>query len=267
MKRILVLIVSVIVIAALILFSDIGYLRGLSVSEDLPAETPEAAATEKPVPTAEPEPTPRGTIYLTFDDGPYMFTEELLDVLEEENVKATFFVTDQNDDYISLIAREFEDGHSVGAHSCGHEYREIYKSDDALFADFECIQKIIKEQTGSYTRLYRFPGGSSNTVSAEYCDGIITRAAQRLEKEGFVYFDWDIASGDSDGIRDSERLTENVMEELEESGDGDKIILMHDIYEWTVDAVPEIINRARDKGYIFAALSPDSYVSHFEIAN
>ena len=103
------------------------------------------------------------TIYLTFDDGPGEYTQQLLDTLAKYNVKATFFVTDGNSDYRYLLAKEAAAGHTVAIHSETHDYKYIYSSCDAYFEDLNRMSDIITEQTGKRPKLLRFPGGSSNT--------------------------------------------------------------------------------------------------------
>lgn len=88
-----------------------------------------------------------------------------MDILDAYGVKATFFVTNCNEDYTWCIGEIARRGHSVGIHSATHDYNAIYQSEEAYFADFCRMQEIIFEQTGEYAKLVRFPGGSSNTVS------------------------------------------------------------------------------------------------------
>ena len=107
----------------------------------------------------------RRVVYLTFDDGPGPYTAQLLDVLARYGVKATFFVTALNSDYEDMIGRAYNEGHSIAVHTYSHDYRKIYASEEAFFEDFNAMEDVIYRQTGQYTKLCRFPGGSSNTVS------------------------------------------------------------------------------------------------------
>ena len=160
-----------------------------------------AEQTAKPA-TADP----KKIIYLTFDDGPGKYTEELLKILDDHKVLATFFVTAAYKDYQDLIGKEYNAGHSVGVHTATHEYSEIYASTDAYWADFNKMQDIIQEQTGCRTDIFRFPGGASNTVSANYSKGIMTELARQSAEKGYIYVDWNVTSGDAGDTTDSEVL-------------------------------------------------------------
>ena len=131
-----------------------------------------------------------GTVYLTFDDGPSKYTEELLEILERYDVKVTFFVV--NYGYNDVIGKEYAAGHTVGVHSATHDYHTIYASEEAYFDDLQKMNDIIYAQTGSYTDLIRFPGGSSNTISS-FNPGIMTRLTKAVEERGYQYFDWNVS--------------------------------------------------------------------------
>ena len=205
------------------------------------------------------------TIYLTFDDGPGPYTAQLLDVLSRYGAKATFFVTGNNPDYNDLIGRAFREGHSIGVHSYTHDYSRIYSSEQAFFDDFQATEELIYEQTGSYTKLFRFPGGSSNTVSRNYNYGIMSRLASYMTDMGYVYFDWNVASGDAGETISTNKVIANV-----EDGCSEHVVcvvLQHDIKGFSVDAVASILSWGRSHGYTFKALDESSYGAHHGIAN
>ena len=202
-------------------------------------------------------------IYLTFDDGPSKYTEKLLDVLKKYNVKATFFVVKTG--RVDLIAREAAEGHTVAVHSLTHEYKDIYASEEAYFKDFNAMNEIIKEKTGSYATLLRFPGGSSNTVSRHYCTGIMTRLAEAVQEKGYKYFDWNVSSGDAGGTTSTEQVYKNVINGIK--GRKYSIVLQHDIKGFSVNAVEKIIQWGLEHGYTFLPLTADSPGAHFKIAN
>lgn len=202
------------------------------------------------------------TIYLTFDDGPGPYTQELLDVLAKYNVKATFFVVDTG--YSDLIAKEAAAGHSIGVHSATHEYNTIYSSESAYFNDFNTMQNKIFELTGNRTTLLRFPGGSSNTVS-DFNPGIMTRLTQAVTDMGYQYFDWNVSSGDAGETTDTEQVFRNVIAGVQNYNSS--IVLQHDIKGFSVAAVEKIIVWGLANGYTFLPLSPDSPKAHHGINN
>ena len=205
------------------------------------------------------------TIYLTFDDGPGPYTGQLLDILARYGVKATFFVTGDDPDYNDLIARAYREGHTIGVHTFSHDYYRIYSSDQAFFDDFLATEELIYEQTGTYSKLFRFPGGSSNTVSRNYNYGIMSRLAKTFTDMGYVYFDWNVTSGDAGETSSTYRVIENVAAGCSENTVN--VVLQHDIKGFSVDAVASIINWGRNHGYTFKALDETSFTAHHEIAN
>jgi len=212
----------------------------------------------------EPE-VKQGTIYLTFDDGPGQYTEDILKVLKQYNVKATFFVTNQFPKYRHLIKQEHEEGHSIGIHTYSHKWA-IYKSVDAYLEDYTKIEDIVYNEIGMRPKIFRFPGGSSNTVSKNYKKGIMTELASVMTEKGYIYFDWTFDSGDTDKKNNSKKaIITNFKKNLK--GDGEYIVLMHDIKKNTFEALPEIIEYATSKGYKFAALTETSPTEHLNIAN
>ena len=212
----------------------------------------------------QPDPSDPGSkiIYLTFDDGPSKHTERLLSILAEYNVKATFFVV--NYGHRDMIGKEAAAGHSVGVHSLTHEYRTIYASEEAYFADLQAMNEIVKAQTGSYSTLIRFPGGSSNTVS-RFNPGIMTRLTQAVTDAGYQYFDWNVSSGDAGLTTVSDEVYQNVIKGVK--GRNVSVVLMHDSKGYTVDAVERIIQWGLANGYTFLPLTPSSPTAHHHLNN
>ena len=207
----------------------------------------------------------RGTIYLTFDDGPGIYTDALLDVLARYNVKATFFVTGAGDD--ATILREYQEGHAIALHTWSHDYSYIYSSIDNYFADLNMIQERVKNITGEESHLIRFPGGSSNTVSTRYDGGsrIMTRLAREVERRGYTYFDWNVSSNDAGGARTTDDVFWSVVNNLHEGGSS--VVLQHDIKGFSVDAVEGIIQYGLANGYVFEKLDSSSFTAHHGINN
>lgn len=203
-------------------------------------------------------------IYLTFDDGPGAYTEQLLDVLAEYNVKATFFVTAANADYQWLIGKASREGHGIGLHTYSHKYDSIYASEDAYFDDLDQMQAVVEEETGQRTTMIRFPGGSSNTVS-KFNPGIMTKLAQDVTDMGYQYYDWNVLSGDAGETTDTETVAQNVIDGV--SGRRVSIVLQHDIKSFSVDAVEKIIVWGLSNDYTFLPLTPESPTAHHGINN
>lgn len=178
-------------------------------------------------------------VYLTFDDGPSSNTSEILEVLDKYEVKATFFVVGKEDEAAKQMLSEIaKAGHSIGMHSYSHKYGEIYGSKEAFLEDYQRIHDYIEEYAGIDSRIYRFPGGTSNSVSnipmGEFVD--------LLEEDGVFVFDWNISSKDAGGTAlSAQQIVKNCLEGIESKEN--VIILMHDAAQkdTTVEALPMII--------------------------
>lgn len=193
-----------------------------------------------------------GVVYLTFDDGPSSnITPQILDILKEKGVKATFFVLDYGQNTEHLIKRIVEEGHSIAIHGGSHDYAVVYSSADSYLNGLDYMKEKIKNTTGVETKTIRFPGGSSNTVSRKYCEGVMSTLVRETLKRGYRYFDWNVASGDSGGVKTSEGVYNNVTQGLKNTRSN--VVLMHDFSgnQKTVDALPGIIDFAKQNGYTF----------------
>ncbi|MBQ9719692.1 MAG: polysaccharide deacetylase, partial [Oscillospiraceae bacterium] len=218
------------------------------------------------VPLRNPDTVEPGgkVIYLTFDDGPGPYTDRLLDILGRYNVKATFFVTCRYPDNFDCIGRAFREGHSIGVHSASHNYFAIYASEAAFFEDFDAVEDLIYEQTGCYTRLCRFHGGSSNMVS-RFNRGIMSRLTQALSDMGYQYFDWNVSSGDAGETTSTAQVTANIMNGC--AGQRVSVVLQHDLTDFSVAAVEQVLVWGLNNGYTFAPLDETSPPAHHSVAN
>ena len=195
---------------------------------------------------------PNKTAYLTFDDGPSGNTDIILQTLQEENVKATFFVVGtDNADNLARLRRIVQEGHTIGMHSYSHSYKKIYASVEAFLKDMYQVFNLIKDTTGVTPTCFRFPGGSINS----YNKAVYKDIKAEMIRRGFVPYDWNVSSGDASTTKYTpEQLTGYVL-----NGIGSKsriIVLMHDSSskENTAQAVRQIIIGIREKGFIFAPL-------------
>jgi peptidoglycan/xylan/chitin deacetylase (PgdA/CDA1 family) len=196
-------------------------------------------------------------IYLTFDDGPSIYTAQILDILAEYGVKATFFVVGRTDEAsLAAYRRIVDEGHTLGMHSYSHRYYEIYRSVADFSKDLQKLQELLYETTGVWSRYYRFPGGSSNTVSRVDMQELI----DYLGEQDIAYFDWNVSSGDaaSGGIS-SQRIISNCLYGLSDKSEA--MILLHDLGDKhsTVVALPSVIEGIMAQGdVVFLPIGDDT---------
>ncbi len=162
-------------------------------------------------------------VYLTFDDGPSSNTETVLNILKENDIKATFFVVNTDvEAHQYLYKRIVDEGHTLGIHTYSHQYTKIYSSVESYLEDFNKIFTKVYELTGVKPTVFRFPGGSINT----YNQHIYTEIISEMLRRGFTYYDWNVSSGDAGITYTSQDIRRAVV-----NGVGDKeksIVLMHD---------------------------------------
>lgn len=198
-----------------------------------------------------------GKIYLTFDDGSSYLTNQILDILKEENVKATFFIVSANE----ITKRAYNEGHAIALHSNTHNYGYIYSSVDNYFNDLNAVSNSVYNVTGVRAKIIRFPGGSSNVISRNYKQGIMTYLTAEVLNRGYLYFDWNIDSNDAGSdIYNSENIYYNVVNNLSHSKTN--IVLMHDSagHGATVNALRNIIQYGKTYGYIFDVITENTPV-------
>jgi peptidoglycan/xylan/chitin deacetylase (PgdA/CDA1 family) len=219
-------------------------------------------AASQVIPDSEVYDGPR--VYLTFDDGPSSNTDAILDVLAAHNVKATFFVVMQTDDKsIARYNRIIEEGHTLGMHSASHVYSQVYASMDSYVSDVTTLRDYLLSVTGIKPTIYRFPGGSSNTVS----DVPIPDCIEYLDEQGITYFDWNVASGDADRVTVSaSTITSNVIKGI--TGKDMSVVLLHDAAakKNTVDALDAILTYCEENGYNVLPITDGTEGLHHRIS-
>lgn len=230
--------------------------------------TTTAPAASSPSPTT-PQKTPdlsAKTIYLTFDDGPSPRTPEVLRILKQYGVKATFFVINGGK-YNKYMKDIVADGHTIALHSYSHDYKKIYSSESAYFADLQQISDLVYEQTGVRSHIVRFPGGSSNTVSRKYNRGIMGRLTSQMADKGYTYFDWNLSSGDANGNSIPKATIVNNCRKIPSKQT--VVVLMHDAgpKKTTVEALPEVIAYYKAAGCKFGTLSESTPTVHQRVLN
>ena len=194
-------------------------------------------------------------VFLTFDDGPSTsVTPYILDLLKQENIKATFFVlgvkAEANPD---VLKREYEEGHFIGNHGYSHKYKEIYSSSQAVLDEYNKANQIIRDAIGNqnYNSLvFRFPGGSSG---GPYHD-LKQQAKELLKQNGIASLDWNALTNDAAGASSKEKIMQSFYDTVE--GKNSVVLLMHDAADkiLTYECLPEMIKYFRDNGYTFQNL-------------
>lgn len=185
-------------------------------------------------------------VYLTFDDGPSIYTGQILDILAANGVKATFFVIGKDETYYEYYKRIVDEGHTIGMHSYSHVYQDFYKSEKAFGDELEKLNDLIYEVTGTKSTIFRFPGGSSNSVAPLPIQNYIAY----LNEHNINYYDWNALSGDAvtTGLA-SDQLVNNIMHDVEKNQDS--VVLMHDLQTThnTVESLQLLIDTLKSEGY------------------
>lgn len=196
--------------------------------------------------------TDKKVAYLTFDDGPSNNTHQILDILKQNNIKATFFVLgSQVEIFPETTNRIYNEGHYIANHGYSHKYSEIYQSPEQVLNEFnQCNQIVAKTiNVPEYnSHLFRFPGGS---VGGKYAE-LKKQAITLLEQNDILHVDWNSLTGDSEKVNPTE---EYLMDNLQKTTEGKNslVILMHDAQakKITAETLPKVIEYLQQQGYSF----------------
>lgn len=199
-------------------------------------------------------------IYLTFDDGPSILTDKILDILKTNNVKATFFlIGNQIKEEEPTVKRIYNEGHTIGLHTYTHKDGKIYSSNSVFIKEMNDTRDEINRVVGIKPNIIRFPGGSRNHLNKNML--------RKLHELNYEVYDWNVVT--SDGIRAS-TPPEKIFKEA--TGDKDKpnpiILLMHCDYmhKNTCKALPRIIKFYKDNGYEFKVITDHTPELYFPIS-
>ena len=196
------------------------------------------------------------TCYLTFDDGPSSVTDQILDTLKAENIKATFFMLGSNVDARPDTARRvYEEGHSIGNHSYSHDYAKLYTADNCMAnfrSEVQQTRDAINAAIGveNPNRLFRFPGGAMSYTKNKQAQKEI------LVEEGFRHIDWNCLNGDSEKQSPSAEYLMNSIQKTSYNKE-DIVVLMHDApaKKITAQTLPQVIAYLREQGYEFRPIT------------
>ncbi len=209
---------------------------------------------EKDKKRVEEEAQGKKVIYLTFDDGPSKYTQEVLNILKQENIKATFFVIGSHaEQFQSLIKSEKQYGHYVGLHSMTHDYRKLYTQGNFL-SEMKEVQQILQRVIHENPMLCRPPYGSK--------PGLTQDLRNQVAEAGLKIWDWTIDSLDwkYNKVPLEESVPKIVENVISQANNDKEIVLMHDIHPQSIKALPEIIKQLKIKGYIFRAYSEKEHM-------
>lgn len=191
-------------------------------------------------------------VFLTFDDGPSKtVTTRILDILKQENVKATFFVLGSRVDlYPNIVKRQYDEGHFIASHGYSHVYTQIYESPQSVLDEYNKTLTSIRNAIGTQEynpHLFRFPGGYTGGKYAQ----IKEQAAQLLEQNSVLHVDWNALTADSAGATTANEFIAELEKTVPE--DNSVVVLMHDngTKKVTAEALPDIIQYFRDRGFEF----------------
>jgi peptidoglycan/xylan/chitin deacetylase (PgdA/CDA1 family) len=175
-------------------------------------------------------------VALTFDDGPGKYTDELLDVLDEHDAKATFYVLGSNiDNFEDTVERMAEDGHEVGNHTWDHDDLATLSADQ-IKDDLERTDRAIADVTGEKPATMRPPYGSLSDTAREAIHHPILL--------------WDVDTLDWQH-RDSDKILDITLDETDQGS----VVLFHDIHESSVDAIPDVLDELAEQDYEFVTVT------------
>lgn len=197
--------------------------------------------------------------YLTFDDGPYYLTNEVLSILKENKIKATFFTIGYNKDICfdnknescaDTYKKIVDNGHTIANHTYSHAiFYGLYNSVDSFMNEVKKQEELIESRTGVKTNIVRFPGGSPTAGYLK--DGIIGE----LRNNGYGWVDWTAQDGDGGYLPSTSQAWYNLQSSINEPIE---VILFHDYSYITVSILPDVINYLEDNNYILLPLFYDS---------
>lgn len=200
------------------------------------------------------------TVYLTFDDGPtYIITDKLLDVLKENNVKATFFVVGKEiEGKENILRRIYNEGHGIGLHTYSHNFKTIYSNEETFIDEMKKVRDKIKEVVNISPSIIRFPGGSSKRLTENLLS--------ELHKESFKIYDWNVDTFDGANPNlPTNKLVQNAKKYKDSYSR--LIVLLHCNFnnKNTVNALPHIIRYYKDLGYEFKVIDNATEEYYYKI--
>ena len=190
--------------------------------------------------------------YLTFDDGPTTaVTPKILDILKEEDIKATFFVIGKYvESHPEIVKRAYEEGHYIANHGYDHNNTNLYKSSESFIEEVKKTDSAIGNAIGveNYcARVFRFPNGFMSSQNKTKKKEAVTL----LEKMNYTYIDWNCLNNDSIQKYSDIQLLNNLKKSAENKNT--LVVLMHDTKDVNDSSLvlKDSISYLRDQGYEF----------------
>lgn len=264
-KRILSLALFIVIILAFWLLAQMLFSRHMEavrVEEERIAEEEKKAAEEERIQTKLKTGDIRGPenlkiVFLTFDDGPNENSNQVLDILKANDVKATFFTNGrEGEEYESIYKRIVDEGHTLGNHTWSHDY-SVYDDPDTFYEDVEKLSNYQKEVTGEDpSMVFRFPGGSPNANQEDI---------DLITQKGYNYYDWNVQFGD--GLS-NEVTKDQAFQEIIDGvhGQSVSIVLAHSenpMKTGGLEALDDVIKQLKSEGYRFMALDASYELPRF----
>ena len=208
--------------------------------------------------------TKKKIAYLTFDDGPYYNTYNVLKILKENHVKATFFTTNVNGDHCydnskyechKLYKEYAKANHTIANHTYTHGWnRGLYSSVNSFMDAIKKQENLIKSETGITPNIARFPGGSSTPGNTKG-----KQMKKALLEAGYGWVDWTASDGDGGSLSSTDQAWKNFTGTI---NDKIEVVLFHDYDKKTTAILPKVIKYLREKNYILLPLFYDSVMIH-----
>lgn len=198
-----------------------------------------------------PVPIPEKIAYITIDDGPSKYTNQILNILKENDVKATFFMIERNMlNHKKEVIDVVEQGHSVGFHSVTHDINKLYKTPQATLDEFNTCNRTYYDITGYESKLIRLPYGSKPYMPQE--------SHEILDKNGYIIWDWNLDTQDWRATTDN--IVSNVLYYARDKRN--LVLLMHE-KEQTVNALDPMIKVLKERGYTIMPITEKTEPRNF----
>ncbi|MGO1042068.1 polysaccharide deacetylase family protein [Clostridioides difficile] len=198
-----------------------------------------------------PGATSEKVAYITIDDGPSKYTNALLDILKENDVKATFFMLNQNmKNHKEEVKRVLEEKNSIGFHSVSHDIHKLYKSPEITVGEFDTCNKTLQNITGQSSKLIRLPYGSKPYMPEGSYD--------KLMANDYLIWDWNLDT--QDWKSSTSQIVSNI---LYYGRKRDELVVLIHEKEQSVNALNNMIRILKERGYTILPITENVMPKNF----